>query len=78
MIDVAIIGAGVSGLAAASELHQRGLDIAVLEARDRVGGRIHTVHDPSGRLGTVDGAVASGERAARRILEAMAKAPANS
>ena len=47
MIDVVIIGAGVSGLAAATSLHRRGLSAVVLEARDRIGGRVHTVHVPS-------------------------------
>ena len=40
--DVIIIGAGVSGLAAAQKLLQQGLNVLVLEARDRLGGRIHT------------------------------------
>jgi len=37
--DVVIIGAGVSGLSAASELRKSGLSILILEARDHVGGR---------------------------------------
>jgi monoamine oxidase len=42
--DVAIVGAGVAGLSAARILSGRGRKICVLEARDRVGGRISTVH----------------------------------
>lgn len=41
-IDVIIIGAGVSGLSAAHTLQSHGFNTLVLEARDRVGGRIWT------------------------------------
>jgi monoamine oxidase len=44
--DVIIIGAGVSGLAAASELRNSGLSVLILEARDHVGGRARTRHEP--------------------------------
>src|SRR5688572_30185886 len=44
--DVAIIGAGVSGLIAAQKLSAAGLSIALIEARDRIGGRIHSIADP--------------------------------
>lgn len=44
--DVLIIGAGVAGLAAAQELGQAGLDVIVLEARDRMGGRIWSQQVP--------------------------------
>lgn len=40
--DIVIIGAGAAGLTAATELRKAGLTVAVLEARDRVGGRLHT------------------------------------
>ena len=42
-VDVAIIGAGAAGIAAAHALKQSGLSVIVLEARDRVGGRAHTI-----------------------------------
>jgi monoamine oxidase len=42
-INVAIIGAGAAGLGAANALKHSGLSFVVLEARDRVGGRAHTI-----------------------------------
>lgn len=39
---VIVIGAGISGLAVGQQLQQFGMDVIVLEARDRVGGRIAT------------------------------------
>ena len=42
-VDIAIIGAGAAGLGAAEALKRSGLSTIVLEARDRVGGRAHTV-----------------------------------
>jgi monoamine oxidase len=44
--DVAVLGAGAAGLMAARELTRRGLDVVVLEARARTGGRIWTRHVP--------------------------------
>ena len=44
--DVIVIGAGVTGLTAAYRLQQAGRDVTVLEARDRIGGRLRNeTHD---------------------------------
>jgi monoamine oxidase len=44
--DVAIIGAGASGLIAAWEIAKTGRKVIILEARDRTGGRVHSISDP--------------------------------
>ena len=41
--EVVVIGAGAAGIAAARELRRLGRRVLVLEARDRIGGRAHTV-----------------------------------
>ena len=42
-VDVAVIGAGAAGIATARRLVRPGLSVIVLEARDRIGGRAHTI-----------------------------------
>src|SRR5580698_5119986 len=46
--DVLVLGAGIAGLAAARALAERGMRPLVLEARDRVGGRIHSLQTSEG------------------------------
>jgi monoamine oxidase len=46
MPDVIVVGAGAAGLAAAVELARAGLSVTILEARDRIGGRMFTLRDP--------------------------------
>jgi monoamine oxidase len=43
---VVVIGAGLSGLTAALDLRDSGWDVVVIEARRRVGGRVHTLYSP--------------------------------
>jgi monoamine oxidase len=46
---VIVAGAGLAGLTAARELEASGASVTVIEARDRVGGRVHTVRGLPGR-----------------------------
>jgi monoamine oxidase len=49
MTDVVVVGAGLAGLSAARDLALGGADVLVLEARDRVGGRVEQVSVDDGR-----------------------------
>jgi monoamine oxidase len=55
--DVIVLGAGLAGLAAARDLAAGGADVLVLEARDRVGGRVEQVRTPDGRTVQLGGEV---------------------
>ena len=46
--EVAVIGAGAAGLAAAKELTAQGIRFVLLEASHRIGGRAHTEYPPDG------------------------------
>jgi monoamine oxidase len=49
-MDVIVVGAGIAGLAAARTLAEKGARVALVEARDRVGGRIYTLPSEAGGL----------------------------
>src|SRR4030095_8289940 len=45
--NIIVVGGGVAGLFAARELLAQGYPVTILEASDRLGGRVHTIRDPS-------------------------------
>ena len=53
--DVIVVGAGLAGLAAARQLHWAGHSVLVIEARDRVGGRVLNHSLGGGRAADVGG-----------------------
>ncbi|MEV6192893.1 FAD-dependent oxidoreductase [Streptomyces sp. NPDC051920] len=55
--DVIVLGAGLAGLAAARDLAAAATDVLVLEARDRVGGRVEQARLPDGRTVQLGGEV---------------------
>lgn len=49
-VDVVVVGAGLSGLKAAYEIQKQGHSCAVIEARDRVGGKTLSADDGNGKV----------------------------
>lgn len=66
--DVAVVGAGLSGLVTARDLTRQGLRVKVLEARNRIGGRIHTITDDDGHPVELGAAFVGPKQDAIRLL----------
>lgn len=49
-VDIIVIGAGIAGVTAARDLSVKGYSVALVEARDRVGGRLYTAKGLDGNL----------------------------
>lgn len=72
MRDVLVLGAGLGGLSAARDLARAGLDVKVLEARDRVGGRTKQTTLADGRVVQLGGElVGTSHRAYLQLVEEL-------
>jgi monoamine oxidase len=68
MRDVLVLGAGLAGLSAARDLQAGGAEVLVLEARSRIGGRVHTETLEDGRRVQMGGEVVGEAHTAYREL----------
>lgn len=66
--DVIVLGAGLAGLSAARDLAAAGVDVRVLEARGRAGGRVEQTELDDGRLMQLGGEVVGPSHSAYRQL----------
>jgi monoamine oxidase len=70
--DVCIVGAGFAGLAAAYKLHKAGRSVVVVEARDRVGGKVNTQLLPDGTAINMGGTwIGDGHTRLRALAQEM-------
>ncbi len=70
---VVVVGAGLAGLSCAVALLDKGWDVTVLEARDRVGGRVHTLWDPFGPGSHLEGGAEFVDRDHHVLLGLLAR-----
>lgn len=76
---VIVIGAGIAGLAAAQKLKAAGFTVTVLEARDRIGGRVHTSTNSAGTTVDLGATWIHGNQAEfESVVAAMSLTTANS
>jgi monoamine oxidase len=66
--EVVVVGAGFAGLMAARRLVAQGIDAVVIEARDRVGGRVHNVDIGAGGMQEIGGEWLAVDHTAMRAL----------
>jgi monoamine oxidase len=67
-----VVGAGLAGLSAAGELHSAGVDVVVAEARDRVGGRVHSIRLSDGAVAELGAEwIMDGDAAVRGLAEEL-------
>jgi monoamine oxidase len=70
--QVVVVGAGVAGMVAARRLSDHGLDVVVLEARDRVGGRLWSHRLPNGEVVELGGEwISTGQAAVMSLAEEL-------
>ena len=67
-MKVIVVGAGLAGLTAAARLVDRGVDVVVLEARDRVGGRTHGIEVAPGKIVDAGAAYLGNQHTALKAL----------
>lgn len=67
--DVIVLGAGLAGLAAARSLEQRGATVSLVEARDRVGGRVVTLRGAFADRQTAEGGADLIEHSQQHVLD---------
>ena len=81
--DVIIVGAGMSGLSAALVLQDQGIDVLVLEGKNRVGGRVYSIDSvpdsPEGGANAIVGPrpVAAARRFGVELIDRSNRSPSS-
>ncbi|HSG15375.1 MAG TPA: NAD(P)/FAD-dependent oxidoreductase [Anaerolineae bacterium] len=71
-VQTAVVGAGFAGLAAAYELSSQGFEVTVLEARQRIGGRVWSTNLPNGALVELGGEwISSGDHTVIELVRRL-------